>query len=67
MGTRKSILRMITNNFSDFREVPNVSNNKTELRKYITTLSLKWQTTSIVSEDDRTGNHEIFYRSLNLR
>ncbi|MGA9744536.1 MAG: hypothetical protein WBQ16_07950, partial [Nitrososphaeraceae archaeon] len=63
-GNQEILLRMITNNFSDFGKIRNVSNNNGTSE--CPSLSISNGRLHIVWEDDRTGNHEIFYRSLNL-
>jgi hypothetical protein len=63
-GNQEILLRMTTNNFSDFGKIRNVSNNNGTSE--CPSLSISNGRLHIVWEDDRTGNHEIFYRSLNL-
>jgi hypothetical protein len=63
-GNQDVLLRMTTNNFSDFGKIRNVSNNNGTSE--CPSLSISNGRLHIVWEDDRTGNHEIFYRSLNL-
>lgn len=64
-GNQEILLRMTTNNFSDFGKIRNVSNNNGTSE--CPSLSISNGRLHIVWEDDSTGNHEIFYRSLNLR
>lgn len=63
-GNQEILLRMSTNNFSNIGKIRNVSNNNGTSE--CPSLSISNGRLHIVWEDDSTGDHEIFYRSLNL-